>query len=151
MTTPASTSKLKPVAPVPISLVEGALAHSHLSASSHITDVIVGEYHYVSGEGLSALYVVWSIRIVVDEALHSLMLVYKRYSDMVLLRLRLLKEFPSEDIPLLPPRDTLSLPRLLGLDLWLDNRRRGLQWFLTNVLLNPKYQHSQVITDFVLV
>lgn len=144
------SKNLKPVAPVPISLVEGALDHSHFNASSHITDVLVGDYHYISGDGLSALYVTWSIRVVVDDAFHSLILLYRRYSDIERLRLRLVAEFPAESIPTLPPKDTFSVQRMCGLDLWLEQRRNGLQWFLTNVLLNPKYQHHQIITEFVL-
>lgn len=148
MTTQAKN--LKPVAPVPISLVEGALDHSHFNSTSHITDVLVGDYHYISGDGLSALYMTWSIRVVVDDAFHSLILIYKRYSDIEKLRFRLIADFPSESIPSLPPKDTFSVQRLCGLDLWLEHRRNGLQWFLTNVLLNPKYQHHQIITEFVL-
>ncbi|WPK26624.1 hypothetical protein PUMCH_003982 [Australozyma saopauloensis] len=146
----APKKALKPVAPVPISLVEGALDHSHFSASSHITDVLVGEYHNISGDGLSASYIAWSIRIVVDDAMHSLILIYKRYRDLEELRRKLAKAFSNEDIPELPPKDNLSVQRICGLDLWLEHRRKGLQWFLTNVLLNPKFQHHEIITDFVL-
>lgn len=145
-----SQSKLKAIAPVPITLVEGALDHSHFTSSSHITDVLVGEYHLISGDGFSVLYVAWSVRIVVDDAVHSLILIYKRYSDICRLRLRLVREFSSEVIPPLPPKDSFSFQRMWGLELWLEHRRNGLQWFLTNVLLNPKYQHSPVITEFVL-
>lgn len=144
------SKNLKSVAPVPISLVEGALDHTHFNSSSHITDVLVGDYHYISGDGLSALYVTWSIRVVVDDAFHSLILLYRRYSDIEQLRLRLVAEFPTESIPTLPPKDTFSVQRVWGLEMWLEHRRNGLQWFLTNVLLNPKYQHHQIITDFVL-
>ena len=146
---PQSNTDLKKITPVPISLV-GALDSSCFSSSSHITDVIVGEHHTVSGDGCSALYVVWTIRIVVDDPIHSLILVYKRYRDIHRFREQLVKEFPTDHIPVLPPKDILSLGRMHGLQRWLESRRKGLQWFMSNVLLNPKYQHHQAITDFVL-
>lgn len=150
MTQAQSKVELKPAAPVPIALVEGALGHDHFSSSSHITDVLVGEYHHISGDGLSPLYVAWSIRIVVEDAFHSLIVIYKRYSDFETLRLRLVNEFPNDSIPVLPPKDSYSMKRVSGLELWLEQRRNGLQWFLTNILLNPKFVHSPNITEFIL-
>lgn len=142
-------SGLTAIAPVPIQIVEQAQGHEHFSESSHITDVLVGDYHVIEGDG-SGLYVVWSIRIVVDDAPYSLIVLYKRYSDIEVFRAKVVKEYPKDNFPLLPPKDNFSVLRMWLLDLWLESRRKGLQWFLTNVLLNPKYQHSPVITSFVL-
>lgn len=142
-------SGLNAIAPVPIQVIDGATGHTHFTGASHITDVLVGEHHLIQGEG-AALYVVWSIRIVVDEALYSLILLYKRYSDIETFRQKLVKEYPKDKFPVLPPKDNFSVLRIWLLDLWLETRRKGLQWFLTNVLLNPKYQHSPIITEFVL-
>lgn len=149
-TTALEPVALEPVAPVPITLSEGVNSHDHVTATSHITDVLVGEHHMISGEGLSGLYVVWSIRVVIDDALHSLVLLYKRYSDIEKLRRKLTRQYPEDEFPVLPPKDSLSLLRVCQLEAWLEHRRKGLQWFLTNVLLNPKYQHSELITEFVL-
>lgn len=140
---------LSAIAPIPIQIVDGAVGHEHFSETSHITDVLVGDYHVIQGEG-SGLYMVWSIRIVVDEAPYSLILLYKRYSDIEAFRLKLVKEYPKDNFPLLPAKDSFSVLRIWLLELWLEARRKGLQWFLTNVLLNPKYQHSPIITSFVL-
>ncbi|OBA24516.1 Phox-like protein [Metschnikowia bicuspidata var. bicuspidata NRRL YB-4993] len=143
-------TKLKHVAPAPIQLTEGVSSHDHVTDASHITDVMVGEWHLISGDGLSGLYVVWSIRVVIDNALHSLILLYKRYSDIEKLRNALTKAYKDDVFPVLPPKDTFSLLRAWQLESWLEHRRKGLQWFLTNTLLNPKYQHDPIITDFVL-
>lgn len=142
-------TRLKAVAPVPIQIVDGVAGHEHFSETSHITDVLVGACHVIQGDG-SGLYVVWPIRIVVDEAPYSLILLYKRYSDIEKFRQKLTQEFRSDKIAELPPKDSFSVLRMWLLDLWLEARRKGLQWFFTNVLLDPRYQHSPVITEFVL-
>lgn len=140
---------LNKIAPDPIQLADGELSHDHTGASSHITDVLVGESHRILGDS-SGLYLVWPIRIVVDEATHSLISLYKRYSDIEAFRAAVVREFPDEGIPPLPPKDSFLVERLCLLELWLERRRKGIQWFLSNVLLNPRFQHSEVITQFVL-
>ncbi|KAF3992550.1 hypothetical protein FT663_01415 [Candidozyma haemuli var. vulneris] len=144
-----SLSHLNTVAPVPIELTDGTVSASQFDDSSRITDVLVGDYHIISGDS-APQYVVWSIRIVVNGASHSSIVLYKRYSDIEQFRGQLVAAFPDESIPQLPPKDNFSLSRLWFSDSWLETRRRGLQWFMTNVLLNPRYQHSPVITQFVL-
>lgn len=145
-----SLSHLNTVAPVPIELSDAtAASESNFNESSKITDVLVGDYHIISGESVPQ-YVVWAIRIVVNGASHSLIVLYKRYSDIEKFRALLVEAFPKDQIPPLPPKDVFSLLRLWFTDSWLESRRRGLQWFMTNVLLHPKYQHSPVITQFVL-
>lgn len=144
-----SLSHLNTVAPVPIELTDDTVSPDQFNDSSRITDVLVGDYHVILGES-APLYVVWSIRIVVNGASHSLIVLYKRYSDIEQFRRELVAAFPNDQVPELPPKDNFSLSRLWLSDLWLETRRRGLQWFMTNVLLNPRYQHSPVITQFVL-
>lgn len=143
-----SVTQLNKVLPVPIQL-EDETNSEHFNSLSHITDVLVGDYHVIQGEGGSS-YVVWSIRIIVDDSVYSSMVIYKRYSDIQKFRDTLIQHYPGSEIPQLPPKDNFSLQRLLMSDYWLENRRKGLQWFMTNVLLNPKHQHSPVITDFIL-
>lgn len=145
----ANLSSLNAVAPAPILLTDGSFGHDHAQAVSHITDVLLGDHHVVAGDG-AGQYVVWSVRIVVDDAPHSPIVLYKRYSDLEALRAKLVKLYPRDDFPQLPPKDSFSVLRLWLLDRWLENRRKGLQWFLTSVLLNPKYQHLAVVTEFVL-
>ena len=144
-----SLTQLNKLLPVPIYLEDETNSSEHFNSSSHITDVLVGDYHIIQGEG-GLSYVVWSIRIVVNDSVYSSMVIYKRYSDIERFRESLVKNYPKAEIPLLPPKDSFSFQRLVMSDYWLENRRRGLQWFMTNVLLNPRYQHSPVITDFIL-
>lgn len=143
-----SVTQLNKLLPVPIQLEDGSNSE-HFSTSSHITDVLVGDYHIVQGEG-GVSYVVWSIRIIVNDSVYSSNVIYKRYSDIERFRQVLVKHFPKVDIPPLPPKDNFSIQRMVFSDNWLENRRKGLQWFMTNVLLNPKLQHSSVIMDFIL-
>lgn len=144
-----SLSYLNNVAPVPIELDDDGEAQHRYDENSHITDVFVGDHLEVAGEG-APLYTVWAIRIVINEAAHSLILLYKRYSDIEKFRELLVQTFPGEEVPQLPPKDSFSLSRLWMSEQWLETRRRGLQWFMTSVLLNPKFQHSDVVTKFVL-
>lgn len=142
-----SLSYLNTVAPVPIQLTDGD--NSQFTELSRITDVLVGDHHEISGDS-AGLYVVWSIRIVLNDAPYSLIVLYKRYSDIERFRAKLVKQYPNNDIPPLPPKDNFSMMRMWLLELWLDTRRKGLQWFMSYVMLNPQYQHSPLITEFVL-
>lgn len=142
-------TQINKVLPVPIEL-DDHTKNQRLLASSQITDVLVGDYFLVSGEG-GPSYVVWCIKITLNESLYSSILIYKRYSDIENFRNILLKQYPEVEIPPLPPKNTFSIERLLFSRSWLENRRRGLQWFMNYVLLNPKFQHSPVVNDFLLL
>lgn len=141
--------KLTAVAPEPIQLTSGELGHGHFTRALHITDVLVGDHHEVLGDA-GPRYTVWLIRVIVNELAHLPIHLYKRYSDIERLRNDLVAEFPDEQIPALPPKGALSWGWLTLSELWMEHRRRGLQWFLSNVMLAPKLQHSSVITSFVL-
>lgn len=145
-----SVVRLNKVLPVPIHLEDRNYSAEHFNASSHVTDVLVGDHHIIQGEG-GLSYVVWSVRVIVNDSLHSSIVIYKRYSDIQKFRARLVKHHPHIDIPVLPPKDTFSFLRLMMASSWLEHRRKGLQWFMTNVLLNPKFQHSPVVTEFILL
>lgn len=149
MTGQPDAAQLNAVVPVPIELTANATGHEHVLEVSHITDVLIGDHHVISGDG-AGQYIVWLVRVVVDDAPHSPIVLYKRYRHIEKLRDRLVAEFPRDEFPQLPPKDNFSVLRLWLRDLWLEHRRKGLQWFLTSVLLNPKYQHSSVVNEFVL-
>lgn len=149
-------TQLNRVLPVPIELDNHIVDSNLYTNSSHITDVLVGDYHIIGGEkesGGGQSYVVWSIRIILDDATYSSIILYKRYSDIEKFRNKLINQFPDNngDIPNLPPKDNFSLQRMLLAGQWLESRRKGLQWFMTNILLNPKYQKSSTVTDFILL
>lgn len=139
-------NQLNEVLPVPIELDTPADLHA-----SSITDVLVGDHHIIGGDASTggALYVVWLVRIVLKDARYSSIVVYKRYRDFEKLRSALVHEFRGHDIPPLPPKDSLSFQRVVMSNEWLEHRRKGLQWFMTNVLLNPKYQNSENVKAFI--
>ncbi|EGV65977.1 PX domain-containing protein YPT35 [Yamadazyma tenuis ATCC 10573] len=144
-----SLSQLNKVLPVPISLEDRTPDSSHFLENSHITDVLVGDYHIISGDG-GRPYIVWVIRIIINGSTHNSICIYKRYTDIERFRQMLVKQHKDVDIPDLPVKDSMSLQRMMWSSNWLETRRKGLQWFMTNVLLNPKLQHSNVVTEFVL-
>lgn len=144
-----SLSQLNKLLPVPITLEDRTPSNRHFLETSHITDVLVGEYHIIQGEG-GKPYIVWSIRIIINETTHSTVNIYKRYREIERFRAQLKKHHRDVDIPALPPKDNFKVPRIVWSNNWLETRRKGLQWFMTNVLLNPKLQHSKIITDFIL-
>lgn len=142
----ANTSmRLNQVAPVPIQLEDHG---PNQLEPTHISDVLVGEHHTIKGENGQS-YVVWAVRIIVNDSIYLSIVLYKRYREMEAFRNKLVDEFGTE-IPPLPPKDSMSLQKLTNPLAWLEERRKGLQWFMTNVLLNPRWQRSTVVRDFVL-
>lgn len=153
MTRVPPVSQLNQIVPVPILLnndetVERQNAKVQLS---HISNVIVGDYHVIQGE-VGKSFTVWSIKIILDDLDYASILIYKRYSEIEEFRHRLVKQFAeySSNIPGLPPKDSFSLDRLFMSKRWLEERRRGLQWFLSNVLLNLRFQNHEIVKSFIL-
>lgn len=144
-----SVSRLNKILPVPITLEDRTPSAQHFDSTSHITDVLVGDYHIIEGE-IGKPYIVWSIRIIINDLNYSSILIYKRYSEIESFRNKLVASYKDVDIPRLPPKDNLNFQRYLWSSNWLETRRKGLQWFMTNVLLNPKLQHNEIVTEFVL-
>ncbi|RCK64807.1 PX domain-containing protein YPT35 [Candida viswanathii] len=148
-----SVSQLNKVLPVPIELNHGETLETHqLNHLNHITNVLVGEYHLISGE-FGKSYISWQIKITINDLDYSSIILYKRYNDIYQLRQDLLHVFQGSkdvNIPDLPPKDTLSVDRFLMSKNWLEDRRKGLQWFLSNVLLDPVFQNCNVVKSFVL-
>lgn len=143
-----SLSQLNKLLPVPITLEDRTSIHT-FDQSSHITDVLVGDYHIIEGEG-GKPYIVWSIKVIINELNHSSIVIYKRYRDIEAFRNNLVEYHKSIEIPKLPGKDNFKLQRFVWSSHWLEKRRKGLQWFMTNVLLNPKLQHSPMIAKFIL-
>ncbi|CAN3355085.1 endosomal/vacuolar adapter protein Ypt35p [Diutina catenulata] len=141
----AKPEELEPVAPKPIELSgddpEGKYCH--------ITNVLVGEHHEIEGD-IGKPYTVWQIKITLGESDYSSIILYKRYSEIEHFREQLAADVHDRTLPQLPSKDNFNVDRLMMTQTWLEKRRRGLQWFLSNVLLNPRYQRSPVVTAFVL-
>lgn len=148
-----SISQLNKVLPVPIELNNGESLEEHqINHLNHITNVIVGEYHLISGE-YGKSYISWQIKITINDLDYSSIILYRRYNEIYQLRQDLLHIFHDSrevNIPELPPKDNLSIDRFLMSKNWLEDRRKGLQWFLSNVLLDPVFQNCNVVKSFVL-
>lgn len=153
-----SASQLNNILPLPIELRDGETIESHTKNHiSHITDVKIGDHHLVTGQGAWAfrgkLYVVWQIKITINDLSYSTVTIYKRYREILQLWADL-EEYYSEDkeivIPQPPPKDVISVDRVLMSNSWLEERRKSIQWFLSSVLLNPVMQKSPVVKQFVL-
>lgn len=136
-----SVAQLNRLLPIPIELEN----HAGDNEISHVTNVLVGDHHIV---GDTSGYVVWTIKVTLNDSAFSSIILYKRYSDIEKFRTNLVQAHPRENIPNLPPKDAFSVLRMLKLENWLEERRRGLQWFLTSILLNPRYLEE--IKDFLL-
>lgn len=140
---------LRKVNPMPIELNKND--DIPLPSLSHITNVMVGEYHHIAGDA-GPSYLVWTIKVILNNSLHSSLLIYKRYSELLSFRDDLINHFHeySSDIPPLPPKDSINFGRFMLSDTWLENRRKGIQWFLSNILLNPKFQNTDIVKKFIL-
>ena len=91
----------------------------------------------------------WTVKVTLNDSAYSSIVLYKRYSEVEEFRKKLVKKHPKEkNIPRLPPKDSLSVLRLMSQESWLEVRRRGLQWFLSNVLLNPVFVEE--VKEFIL-
>lgn len=143
MTRVKNVSHLQQIAPIPIQLQSD-------NQLSHITNVVVGDYRDVKGEkGLS--YMSWPILITLDDSPYTGIQIYRRYSEFEKLRQDLLQKFKysSTEVPELPGKDDFSLDRLKRSSQWIEKRRKGLQWFMSNVLLNPRFQQLDVVMKFI--
>lgn len=80
-------------------------------------------------------------------ATRSVITIRKRYSEFYTLRERLWYAYPRQrhGIPELPPKSVVSKFR----EAFLEARRRGLEFFLLTVLLNPVFASSPIVKDFV--
>lgn len=77
----------------------------------------------------------------------AIITIHKRYSDVFNLRQHLWHAFPLQrhSIPELPPKSLISKFR----ETFLENRRKGLEYFLLNILLNPVFCNSKFVKEFV--
>lgn len=78
---------------------------------------------------------------------HQVITIRRRYSEFYTLRERLWYAYPRQrhGIPELPPKSVVSKFR----EGFLENRRRGLEFFLLTVLLNPVFARSPIVKEFV--
>lgn len=152
--------KLRYLPPVPIQMVDNEDVDDEVSAipdqiqnnngkpstlKTWASDVRIGDCTIVTGSGAGQKFAVWSITIETTKGGHMHM--FKRYSEFVILRTKLITSFPDHvtEIPKLPPKKVFGN---LQND-FLVKRRRGLEFFISCVLLNPVLANSDIVKQFV--
>jgi len=165
--TGAMKQKLKYLPPVPIQMVDEdqeeddectastGQNHNHSNFHSHggstnqkslnawASDVRIGDCTIVRGSG-SQKFAVWSITIQTSKGGHIHLL--KRYSEFDQLRSELVRAFPDHvnEIPKLPQKKVFGNLN----NEFLVKRRRGLEFFISCVMLNPVLANSDMVKRF---
>ncbi|KAK7208235.1 Phox homologous domain-containing protein [Myxozyma melibiosi] len=142
---PGDPYDLTHVDPLPITLVDHSMDDNQENGKMWARSAWVGDYSIVAGAGKAGAYVSW---LCVIETVESQSIRFrKRYSEFVSLQQLLLREFPHlrAAIPGLPPKSIISKFR----PAFLEERRRGLEFFLSCIVLNPVFAGSQVVKDFI--
>lgn len=135
--------------PHPIRLLndDESKAGAETTRSVYIEDVSVRGYSIVSGER-GCGFDTWAVCIRYHNCVTPI-IKYRRYTEFEHLKRRLQHELADQAIPELPPKDLFSAGRLWKRPQWYEERRRGLQWFTSNVLLNPRLQTSTAVLRFL--
>lgn len=145
-----SLSQLNKILPIPIQLespAEYEQSKQKTNKLGNITNVIVGDHHLIAGDNGGPSFTVWCIKIIINDLNYGLIVVYKRYSEIEELHKVLRKKFPN--VPDMPPKDSMNFLRLIGNEDWIEQRRKGLQWLLSNILLNPRMVENEVVRGFI--
>ena len=71
-------------------------------------------------------------------------IVWRRYSDFVRLRAQVIKNFPHLPIPKLPPKSIVRFNK--G---FLDERRKGLEYFICSILLHPDISPHRIVKQWL--
>ena len=160
-----SVSRLNNALPIPIEMNSGEDLQTHQhNHQSHITDVRVGEHYlvrgsttttssYSSSSSSTGQYIAWQIKITINDLEYSSIVLYRRYLEIIQLYYDLQLYYKGDSeivIPQPPPKDSFKFERLVMSSSWLEDRRNGLQWFLSSVLLDPVLQKGPVVKQFIL-
>ncbi|ODQ67501.1 Phox-like protein [Nadsonia fulvescens var. elongata DSM 6958] len=140
---------LKEVPPIPsnggIGLIDHTSIYDGNPANSWASSILIEDYSVVSGSNKSAGYVTYAITIV--PLTGGQIKVNKRYREFYDLRKKLLMEFPNRrtQIPEIPPKRLIAKfnPNFL------EHRRKGLEYFLMCILLNPAFASCGTVKKFV--
>ncbi|KAK9459866.1 Phox homologous domain-containing protein [Lipomyces oligophaga] len=142
---PGDPYDLALVDPVPIAMVDHSMDDDASSGKMWARSAWVGDFSIVSGATKASTYVSWLC--VIETVERRTIKFRKRYSEFVALQTALCKEYPllRAAIPGLPPKSIISKFR----PAFLEERRRGLEFFLACIILNPVFTGSQVVKEFI--
>ncbi|KAK9249507.1 Phox homologous domain-containing protein [Lipomyces tetrasporus] len=142
---PGDPHDLTPVDPMPITLVDHSMDDGDVNGQMWARSAWVGDYSIVAGTGKAGAYVTW---LCVIETVEGRTIRFrKRYSEFCQLQNAISDEFPllRAAIPGLPPKSIISKFR----PAFLEERRRGLEYFMACIVLNPVFAGSTVVKDFI--
>ncbi|KAK9386514.1 Phox homologous domain-containing protein [Lipomyces mesembrius] len=142
---PGDPHDLTLVDPMPITLVDHSMDDGDVNGKIWARSAWAGDYSIVAGAGKAGAYVTW---LCVIETVEGRTIRFrKRYSEFCQLQNALSGEFPQlrAAIPGLPPKSIISKFR----PAFLEERRRGLEYFLACIVLNPVFAGSTVVKDFI--
>lgn len=143
--------ELQQVNPDPIQLIDNRSTPVPEAGEVWASDVHVDDYSLIQGSTKAGAYVVWTIHIDAvsnrSDGAGGVITIRKRYSEFDVFREQLRYAFPDRrnEIPDLPPKSVVSKFRT-G---FLEARRKGLEYFLLCVLLNPVFARSPIVKKFV--
>lgn len=145
----ADVENLRILPPNPIVLVDNS--HSEAGIGDSIKDgvwassVSIPEYEIIEGSTRAGGYVVYLIHI--ETVTGGVINISKRYSEFAEFHDSLIVQFPKrkKEIPDIPPKSMVAKFRLT----FLESRRKGLEYFLLCVLLNPAFSSSDLVKRFV--
>lgn len=137
---------LNQVPPEPIELIDHT-TDDFSTSNTWAKDVHIDEHNVIQGNNRAGAYVVWVINIDTFGVAGGSIQICKRFSEFVTFRQELTRDFPNHanEVPPLPPKSIV----LRFKPKFLEQRRRGLQYFLLCVLLNPTFSSSTVVKSFI--
>lgn len=124
-------------------------AYGSIEGGSNSCEVIEegqwGNVRATLGMGGIGAFVVFNV--VIETLDGGTIEIKRRYSEFDALRRRLVQTFPrfEKAMPELPPKSVVSRFR----PKFLEHRRKGLEYFLSCVLLNPEFAGSPVTKEFI--
>lgn len=163
--------------PDPIQLIDRTQNPDENSAGVWAKNVHIDDYSLIQGSSKAGAYVVWTVHIetmgptsmrtynnggdsnninsiarngssgTIGGGGGGVITIRKRYSEFDELRDQLRYAFPRRrnEIPDLPPKSVVSKFRAA----FLESRRKGLEYFLLCILLNPVFAGSPIVKKFV--
>ncbi|GME68096.1 unnamed protein product [Ambrosiozyma monospora] len=155
---PTTSERTKPMleilAPVPITLEDhsesGAHNDEHASTLFNNGDIwcvncFVGEPYTIEGTN-GGKYTLWQIEL--DTVRGGRIRIRKRYSDFVKLRDQLMSKYGRQTVVMgLPPKTVVLQDRFNKM--FLEKRRKGLDYWLHSVVLNPMLCCAPELKAFV--
>lgn len=148
--------QLNMIDPNPIQIIDNTSAEDPAPGDVlSVRNVYIDSYSLIEGNynDKTGAYVIWNIHLELqmpNTNAVSTVKIHKRYSQIERFRTALVHRFPSriKQLPALPPKSFISKFR----NSFLDKRKKGLEYFLVSVFLNPFFlqkEHNDILLKFL--